>query len=204
MLERLTGGADVAPLETLSEVVEPLKEYARSTARPYYSDAPLNHLVDAVPPESNVARAFNRQVDRLLASNDKAEAQAVRNALIRWRDNHALLLPVLKQSALLAEVEPVSEGLQKFASLGLEALDYWQQGKRPPANWIKSSLLLLDTVTLRPLPPASRPFCLEILTRHDSSDQKARNSCAAPRPAAELLIQIKPAIQKLLRALAPA
>jgi hexosaminidase len=197
MLERLAGGGDIAALKTLAEVVEPLKEYARSTARPYYSDAPLNHLVDAVPPESRAAREFNQRVERMEAT----DIPGIRAALVRWRDNHALLLPVLRRSALLAEVEPVSEGLQKIAATGLEALDYRAQGKRPAADWVKNHLSLLDTVTHRPLPPESRAFCLEILTRHNQSEERARKNCASPRPAAELLIQIRPGVERLLRAL---
>ncbi|MBI4874032.1 MAG: family 20 glycosylhydrolase [Acidobacteria bacterium] len=197
ILERIAGPGNLAALETLAQVVEPLKEYARSTARPYYSDTPLNHLVDAVPPESSTARLFNRRVERL----NPAGIPGVRSTLARWRDNHARLLPTLERSALAAELAPVSEGLSKMAALGLEALDYREQGKRPPADWVKNSLALLDTLSLRPLPPESQPFCMEILTRHNRGEQQARKTCAAPRPAAELLIQIKPGIQTLLRAL---
>jgi hexosaminidase len=151
MLERLADGADIAALETLAEVVEPVKEYARARARRYYSDTPLNRLVDAVAAESMAARAFNRRAER---------REDVRAELLRWRDNHARLLPLLRRSALLAEVEPVSETLSRMAALGLEALD----GKAP-----KSGLATLDALTAK--------------------------------PAAELLIQIKPGIQALLRAL---
>jgi hexosaminidase len=165
MLERLADGSDTGALETLAEVVEPLKEYARAEARSYYSDTPLNRLVDTVPAESLAARAFNRRVERMEA----ADIPGIRDALVRWRDNHVRLLPLIRRSALLAEVEPVSESLAKMAALGLEALDYRQQGKRPPAEWVKSNLALLDTLTLR--------------------------------PAAELLIQIKPGIQTLVRAI---
>jgi hexosaminidase len=197
MLERLAGGSDIAALETLAEVVEPLKDYARSRGRPHYQDTPLHNLVDAVPSESMAAREFNRRVERMTP----ADAAELRAALVRWRDNHARLLPAIKRSALLAEVEPVSEGLQKIAAIGLEALDYRQKGARAPAEWIKSSLSLLDTVTLRPLPPATQAFCVEILTRHNTPEEKARKNCAAPYPAAELLIAIKPGVQKLLRAI---
>ncbi len=197
MLERMAGGSDIAALETLAEVVEPVKDYARSRGRPYYQSTPLNHLVDAIPSESMVAREFNRRAERLTP----ADIPAVRRDLIRWRDNHARLLPVLKRSALAAELEPVSEGLQKIAAAGLQALDYRQKGAKPPAGWVASSLSLLDTATLRPLAPASRDFCVAILTRHNTAEEKAKKNCAAPYPAGELLIAIKPGVQKLLRAI---
>lgn len=196
MLERMAGGSDIAALETLAEVVEPIKDYARSRLRPYYQDTPLHHLVDAVPSESMIAREFNRRAERMTP----ADAIEVRAALVHWRDNHARLLPALRRSALLAEVEPVSEGLQKIAAIGLEALDYRQKGARAPAGWIKSSLSLLDTATLRPLPPATQTFCVGILTRHNTPEEKAKKSCAGSYPAGELLIAIKPGVQKLLRA----
>jgi hexosaminidase len=59
MLRRMTGEPDPVALRVLGDVVEPPKQYVRGELRSYDSFTPLNHLVDAVPPESNTARQFH-------------------------------------------------------------------------------------------------------------------------------------------------
>src|SRR5262249_42528951 len=56
MLRRLAGGGPVAPVRTLADVVEPVKDYAREAARPYDAFSPLNRLIDAARPDSAVVR----------------------------------------------------------------------------------------------------------------------------------------------------
>jgi hexosaminidase len=66
MLARLAGGGPVAPVRTLAEVVEPVKDYAREEAHPYDRFTPLNRLIDAARPDSEtVRRKFAALVDRM-------------------------------------------------------------------------------------------------------------------------------------------
>jgi hexosaminidase len=60
MLERMSGDPNPEALRVLASVVEPPKGYARGGMRDYTSLTPLNHLVDAVSPESETARDFAR------------------------------------------------------------------------------------------------------------------------------------------------
>ncbi|MDQ6699992.1 MAG: family 20 glycosylhydrolase [Acidobacteriota bacterium] len=135
MLQRLAGSGPVEPLKTLADVVEPVKEYARSSSREYTQQTPLNRLVDAARPESDVARDFSHLVNR----------DAVRTRLTLWRDNHAKLIPIIRRSPLLKEVEPLSSDLAKLGALGLEALAYSESGKRPPDSWIREAGAFLGT-----------------------------------------------------------
>src|SRR5216683_1260377 len=102
MLHRMTGTDDISALRTLADVVEPVKDYARmdSVKGPWDFRAPLNHLIDAVSPESDAARHFGAQVQAYLQSGSKdqtAESQ-MRALLTTWRDNDTKLHPVLNQS----------------------------------------------------------------------------------------------------------
>ena len=138
MLQRLAGGGPVAPVRTLAEVVEPVKEYARGDTREYTSFTPLNRLVDVARPESEVARRFAALAD---ARTDFAK---MREWLTRWRDNDTLLAPVLAHSALLAEDAEISKDLSAAATAGLQALDYLQAGQHAPAGWVDRQTTLLD------------------------------------------------------------
>jgi hexosaminidase len=139
MLARLAGMHSPETLETLSDVLEPLKYYKRQNAREYTSLAPFNRLVDTVRPESEKARIFAGMVDHL-----SAHQEAVRKQLITWCDSREELLPLLKQSALLEEDIPLAEDLSAVARAGLEALDYLDSGHPAPPAWVQEQFVLLD------------------------------------------------------------
>ena len=135
MLARLAGGGPVAPVRTLAEVVEPVKDYAREEAHPYDRFTPLNRLIDAARPDSETVRRFAALVDR----RGVEDLPAIREWLTLWRDNHARLAPVMATSALLAEDAETSKDLSAIAAAGLQALD-----KTHDAAWIAETRALLD------------------------------------------------------------
>ncbi len=125
MLRRLSGNEDSAALKVLASIVEPPKEYTRENlGKTYYSYTPLNHMVDAVPPESARAREFRTLAHRIAAGNaTAADLQKARQWLTLWRDNDAILQPLLPESALTAELAPLSRSLSNAAEIGLSAID---------------------------------------------------------------------------------
>lgn len=122
MLARLTGGRAIEPLHVLAELLEPVKGYERPGTRRYTSLDPLNRLVDAARPESDVGRRFGALVDAHLAG-DRSATDSVRWWLARWRDNAPALGAVLQAAPALAEVRPVADDLRLVAGLGLRALE---------------------------------------------------------------------------------
>lgn len=150
MLRRLSGSNDSGPLRVLADAVEPVKGYARSEANEKAnisatSSAPLNHLIDAVPPECDLARKFLASVNALAASQFKdAPAEArIRAQLTIWRDNDAQLEPVIAGSYLLKEVAPLSQNLSSLGSAGLQALDYIDKGETAPDAWKTQQLAMI-------------------------------------------------------------
>jgi hexosaminidase len=146
MLARLADGRPVGPLATLSDVVEPVKEYSREEAHLYTSLTPLNRLVDATRPESDVAREFSSLVDRVLAGGSDASASRdqLRHWLTLWRDNNATLQPALQNSFLLQELMPLSKDLGALGAAGLQALDYLSSGRKPENSWAAKQRAQLD------------------------------------------------------------
>jgi hexosaminidase len=151
MLRRMAGTVEIAPLLVLANVVEPLKEYQREDEATKAGivlsrDAALNRLVDAVPPESETARRFARAVDRLLAGDLRGGATEaeIRASLEVWRDNDALVQPLLQRSYLLKELIPLSHKLAGLAEAGLQALDYRDKGELAPADWTTAQLAFIE------------------------------------------------------------
>ncbi len=113
MLERLAGSSPIEPIKVLAEVVEPVKFYQRGRTRKYTIFTPMNCLVDAARPESNIAREFTQATSNVVR----------RQMLLRWRDNHEQLRPIIAGSGLLLEIEPLSKDLSDVAAIGLRLVD---------------------------------------------------------------------------------
>jgi hexosaminidase len=124
MLQRMSGELDPVALKILAAVVQPPRLYERQQLRSFTDSTPLNHLDDAVPPESDTAREFNEIAKRIvLGRANPQEWQQARQWLLLWRDNDAKLQPLLARSYLTQELAPVSRNLSRVAEIGLQALD---------------------------------------------------------------------------------
>ena len=115
MLQRIAGPAtpqEFEALKTLADVLEPVKDYTRGETTSYtaITTTPLNHLVDAVPPESDVARRFDEKVSAFVGGScrDVNVAAQLRTQLAKWRDNDAALQSLAQKSSLVKEVAPSS------------------------------------------------------------------------------------------------
>jgi hexosaminidase len=153
MLHRMAGTADITALRTLADVVEPVKDYDRwdDAKGPIDFHAPLTRMIDAVYPESDVARQFNDLVQTYIQSgykNQLAEAQ-IRMQLTTWRDNDARLHPLLTQTFLLQEDLPLSQSLSALGAAGLEALDYLDKDQPAPDSWKTQQLAIIAQAKTR-------------------------------------------------------
>ncbi len=146
MLQRMVGDADISALRVLADVVEPVKDYNRwdDAKGPIDFHAPLNRMIDAVYPESDVARHFNELVRTFIQSGykDQAAETQIRSWLSLWRDNDAKLSPSLNQSLLLRDEVILSQNLSALGTAGLEALDYIDKSHTPPDSWKTQQLAL--------------------------------------------------------------
>jgi hexosaminidase len=128
MLERMSGESDPEPLKILAAVVQPPRLYERQELRTFTDFTPLNHLDDAVPPESDMAREFDEIAKRISSGRATPEEwQRARAWLTLWRDNDAALQPLLARSFLTKDLAPVSHNLSEVAAIGLRALDDLQK-----------------------------------------------------------------------------
>jgi hexosaminidase len=143
LLRRLAGGPEIGPLQVLAEAVEPLEGYKRHGQAAYASLSPFTRFVDACAPESLVARAFGKDVERYLAVRDRTVAAGLADKMTLWKSNHAAVLPFLAASPALREIEPLSLGLERASKIGLEALAVLAKGEGRPAAWAEEQAKVL-------------------------------------------------------------
>jgi hexosaminidase len=136
MLARIAGGKPTASLRVLADLVTPVKEYRRGGQRVYTTSSPLDRLVDAARPDSVAMRTFQTELDKyLLSPADARSDAALRTIFTTWRDNHAVLEPILTASPLGQEARPLSRDLAALGAVGLEALDSVRTGRGAGAEW---------------------------------------------------------------------
>jgi hexosaminidase len=176
MLQRLAGPAspaEFAALRTLTDVLEPVKDYTREQTAPAEptSATPLNRVVDAVPLESDAGRRFGELVDQFVAfaCHDSGVAARLRAQLTAWRDNDAMLQPLAQRSSFVKEVAANSQDLSALGAAGLSALDAIAKSQPAPDSWKTQQLAVLDQVK---------------------------------KPKAQLLVIPAPAVQRLIEAAA--
>jgi hexosaminidase len=174
MLRRIAGAAsptEFAALKTLTDVIEPVKDYTREQTAPAEptSTTPMNRVVDAVPLESDAGRHFGEQVDQFLGKSchDAGSEARLRAQFTAWRDNNAKLQPLAQRSFLVQEVAGRSQDLSTLGTAGLAALDAIAKGQPPPDAWKTEQLAVIEVLK---------------------------------KPKAQLLLIPVPAVQKLIEA----
>jgi hexosaminidase len=151
MLARAAGTDDIAALEVLAQAAQPTSITIRETEAEkaggiQTSDIPLNRMVDAIAPESAVARRFSSAVDQFIANTfqDAAAESYIRQKLTEWRNNDSALQPLLQNSFLLKEVAPVSQNLAALGAAGLQALAGIDARKPTPEEWRQQQIAVIQ------------------------------------------------------------
>ena len=152
-LQRIAGPSSPAEFDALGALAQALehqKDYTReesASAQPT-SFTPLNRLVDAVQPESDVSRRFSFMADQFLSANCKdspLEAQ-IRAQLAQWSAIDEGLQPLALRSHLVKEAAPASTALSQAAKIILGALDAIRKGTPLLADEKKKQLDALNAL----------------------------------------------------------
>jgi hexosaminidase len=146
LLRRLAAGRDSHALQTLANVVEPVKEYRRYQQRPQTMLSPLTGLVDAARPDSFEARRFNAAAEAFLSDAPRFESgrRELREALAEWLDAGTQAEALMEQSPALAEAKPLATDLRRASTVVAEALSFIEKGSVPGPGWREASLAVLD------------------------------------------------------------
>ena len=146
LLRRMAATSNIEPLKTLVSLVEPVKEYRRTQARPATMLTPLTRLIDAARPDSSAARRFATLVDGLLsdAPHLLRNREPIDSTLRQWRDACPMLEAMIEKSPVLREAQQLPRDLSAIGTAGLEALSYIVADADPPAAWRRDKLAMLE------------------------------------------------------------
>jgi len=153
MLQRIAGSWSPAEFDALRELAQALehqKDYSReaSADTPPTSLTPLNRLVDAVYPESDVSRRFSLLVDQFIGSGckDPVGAAQIRGELEGWASIEDRLQPLAQHSHLVKEAAPATGALSQTAKIAVDALDAIQKGAPLSADQKKIQIDSLNSL----------------------------------------------------------
>jgi hexosaminidase len=156
MLQRIAGTGtppEFDALRALAQSLEHQKDYSReaSASAPPSSLTPLNRLVDAVYPESEVSRRFTNLVDQFASSGckDSAVAADIRAQLADWAAIDDRLQSLAQRSLLVREATPASTAFSQAAKIALEAMDSVQKSAVVSAEQKKLQLDSLNALELQ-------------------------------------------------------
>ena len=186
MLRRIAGPAtpeEMAALDALANVVEPVKDYSREATAPAEptSQAPLNRVVDAVPLESDAGRHFSERVDKFLAGTcrDSAAANELRRQFSLWSQNGAQFTTLAQRSFLANEVVATSRDLSAIGNAGLHALDAIAAGAPLPIDLQTQ----LNTVLSEAAKPKNQLLLIPVPAVRKLVDAASQSgACTAPKP----------------------
>ncbi len=148
-LRRLAGNNDITNLKILADVVTPIKGYkkvsAKMTANPasLAQTSPVNGVSDILFCDSEVKRAFRKNVSLFLSNKDSATANLIRAQLYEWKKQSDLLKQKSILPAARTTVDSLSFHLARAAETGLLALEKMQGSTPASPEWIKEKMLLL-------------------------------------------------------------
>jgi hexosaminidase len=160
-LRQLAGTQQIGALETLASALEPVIFDVRGS----YSEkhginqlTPLDHFVDALPPDPPSRHNFEMLVRGYMAAPGmKTEQAAQLTATFEsWIAVEPQVMDLMAQSPLLAEAIHRPAQLAQLGRLGMQTLSYLSSGESAPAGWKAAQLELLQQI--------ARP---EALTRFD-------------------------------------
>jgi hexosaminidase len=149
-LRRLTNGAPIEHLQTLTDVLVPVKGYRKLIGnmmkgpQAAFQTTPLTSVSDIVFVDSETQRKFRVLVKAFLEKHDKSAENAIRAYLTVWQQNDSALEPQLVGDKRLLEVQDHSKNLSAAAAIGLDALDRISKGTASDASWVQQKSVLLD------------------------------------------------------------
>ena len=134
-LRQMAVGGEVEDLRNLTDVLVPIRGYKMlfgKIANPVQltnSLSPLNGVADVITTDSEVKRAFRKDVTLFLSNRDKAAEKRIRERLRMWQGLHGRLSASCKAGCGYSGVMPHARQLGLLAEAGWQAMDRIGQEK---------------------------------------------------------------------------
>ena len=175
LLRRLAGGKDISALQTLVDVIEPVKQYRRYQQRPQTMLDPLTGLIDAALPDARGARAFDKRVESFLL--DFENLTELKTTFRRWKRAGSEVSGLIDSSPALGEARQLADDLKNLGVTGLEIASQYDKAERPTKEWHDRIVKKLDEIKK---PKAAVEFVVVKSMKHFMAglfaDRKAKSS----------------------------
>ena len=148
-LRALAGTTQIDSLQVLASVLEPVNFDTRaswSESHGITTLTPLDHLIDALPPDPPSRHAFEELVSTYLqdpAAHPDQEAALI-GMFQSWIATEPQLTQLMADSPLLAQAMPRAQQLTQLGAIGTEAITYLSSGTPAPAGWKAQQQAILD------------------------------------------------------------
>ena len=144
-LRTLAGTRKIGPLQVLAATIEPVNFGMRGSWSHQHhvtTQMPLDHVIDALPPDPSFRHHFELLVADYLKSPQAQSPQAAELHAIfeQWIAAQPGVERLMEHSPLLAEAKPRPAQLAQLGSIGLDALSYLSSGQPAPPGWHASQL----------------------------------------------------------------
>lgn len=124
IMRNLCREAGIAPLKTLVEVIEPMKNYTRNPEGELYTMySPFTLLADAARPDSTVARTFRKSVDEFILSPTDPQRKFILQQLRQWKNHYQPLKKIIRTSPALSEASGLSYSLYRISRFAIMAME---------------------------------------------------------------------------------
>ncbi len=131
ILRRMIGNDKIDDLKLLNNLVVPLKNYRRHSAKNYNIFTPLTRFVDAAITDPEMVNYFDTITERYIVKGDRKDEEKIIGLLEKWKNNYMKLKDSFENIPILKEIEPLSENLYKLSYLALESIELRKAGKTP-------------------------------------------------------------------------
>lgn len=143
-LRQLAGTTAIGPLRILADFLEPVTFQQQGRLQHTTQLTPMDHLIDALPPNPPSRHEMQVLVREYLAQRD-SETRARLDAIFgAWIAAGPQAQRLMAASPLLIDAEPRARQLVDLGTTGQQALFYLDKHEAASAGWTQTKLTLID------------------------------------------------------------
>jgi hexosaminidase len=143
-LRQLAGTADIGPLRILASVLEPVRWQQQGKLQHTTQLTPMDHLVDALPPDPPSRHEMQVMVREYLAHRDAETRDRLDAIFGSWIAAGPQAQKLMAASPLMMEEAPRAQQVVDLGTTGRQALAYLDKHHAAPPGWAQTKLTLID------------------------------------------------------------
>jgi hexosaminidase len=143
-LRQLAGTAAIEPLRILASILEPVRWQQQGKLQHTTQLTPMDHLVDALPPDPPSRHDIQVLIREYLAHRDAETRDRLDAIFAAWIEAGPEAQKLMAASPLMKDEAPRAQQLAALGTTGRQALAYLDKHEAAPAGWTQTKLTLID------------------------------------------------------------